>query len=240
MSDSMRVMGAGLKAIENRLDVISGNLANVNTPGYRRSAATMQIFENTLETALGKGGRRLPIESTMIDFTQGQIVSTGNPLDVAIDGAGFFEVKHDDGSLGYTRNGRFTRDPLGRLSLPGGLTVNGREGFIKVPETGQLAIGTDGTITADGAVIGRIKLVDFAEPDLLGRGPRGTLTAGPEAVLQRVENPRLLQNAYEGSNVVATHELVDLIEAQRSYERKNRAIKMISEASQALMRAAQG
>ncbi len=240
MSDSMRVIGAGMKAIENRLDVISGNLANANTPGYRRSAGRMQLFETALETEMGGSTRRLPHETTVIDFTQGKISNTQNALDVAIDGKGFFEVKHDDGSFGYTRNGRFTRDPQGRLSLPGGLNVMGAGGPIVVPDAGKLVIAIDGTVRSGEEMVGTIKLVDFARPEALTRGPRGTLSAGPEAVIQGVDNPRMIQGSYEGSNVEATHELVSLIEAQRSYERKNRAIKMISEASAALMRAAQG
>jgi flagellar basal body rod protein FlgG len=95
-------------------------------------------------------------------------------------------------------------------------------------------------VDVDGENAGRIKVVDFARPEMLRRGRRGTLSAPPEAAIRDVAHPRLLQGAYEGSNVQATRELIGLIEAQRSYERKNRAIKMINEASSALVRAAQG
>ncbi len=237
----LQVIGAGLKALEQQLDVVAGNLANASTPGYRRSAASIRMFESFLEGGYWDKGQSIPVQTARIDFSPGDTSVTGNALDVAIQSPeGFFEVTLDDGSVGYTRNGRFSRNPTGELATRSGMRVSGEGGGpIVLANTGPISIAEDGTVLVDNESVGKIKVVDFASPEHLKRGRRGTLVAPPEAAIRTMEAPSLQTGAYEGSNVRATKELVRLIEAQRSYERKNRVIKMISDASSALIRAAQ-
>jgi flagellar basal body rod protein FlgG len=236
----MQIIGAGLEALEQKLDVIAGNLANANTPGYRRAAPAVQLFETMLDEGYVSAGEPVPHQTSRIDFTPGDVTVTENPLDVAIRSAqGFFEVRLDDGSIGYTRDGRFARNEAGELTTQLGFPVSGETGPITIPGDGKIGIAEDGTVTVGEETVGKIKVVGFARPELLVRGRRGTLSAPPTAVVRPVEDPDLKQGAYEGSNVSATRELVGLIEAQRAYERKHRVLQMIGEASASLIRAAQ-
>jgi flagellar basal-body rod protein FlgF len=239
MQNELYVIGAGLGALTSRQDVIANNLANVNTPGYRRQASAIRLFESALQASLADRRVEFPAPVTSIDFRHGENRRTGNPLDVAIEGPGFFAVRTGSG-VAFSRNGRFATNAAGELSTALGDPVLGDGGPIRVTGSGPVEIANDGTVTVGGQRTGRIRLVEFDRPDLLRRGDRGLLVAPPTAVERTVEDPRVHQGFLEGSNVDATVELVELIETQRSYERKSRAIQMINDAQAGLMRAAQG
>jgi flagellar basal-body rod protein FlgF len=235
----MYMIGAGLNALTDRVDSIAANLANANTPGYRRQTADVHLFETHLDPSPDSPVVRVPGVRTGIDLRAGRLEDTGNDLDFAIQGRGFFAIRTPEGT-GYTRAGRFTLNERGEIATSAGHPVLGQSGPIVVGNGSDLAVAPDGTVSVDGAVAGRIRLADFLRPDRLRHGEDGLFVAPPDAVEEPVRAPRIRQGALEGSNVDATTEMVELIEAQRSYDRKHRAISVLNDAMEKLTRLAQG
>jgi flagellar basal-body rod protein FlgF len=239
MQNDLQIISAGLRAMTHRQEAIAGNLANVNTPGFRRQASFLHMFDTALDGTLVSDRVQFPDLTTGIDLTPGEARHTGNPLDLAIGGDGFFGIQTEDGTR-FTRGGRFTRNAAGELATHAGDPVLGEGGPITLRGTGPVVVSEDGTVSVGDRPVGRIKLVDFEQPQNLIRGDGGLIEAPPEAVERTVDDPKISQGAIEGSNVDVTMEMVQLIEAQRSFERKSRALQMINEVQSILMRAAQG
>jgi len=246
--ESLWVAKTGLEAQQTRMTVVSQNLANVNTTGYKRQRAMFEdlLYQNVVQSGamtsqqtesptglnLGTGVR---IVSTDRQFTQGNIVTTGNQLDVAINGRGFFEILLPDGSQAYTRDGTFQINADGELVTSSGYTV---QPAINVPPgaTG-VTIGLDGVVSAipagssDAVQIGTLQLTDFTNP--AGLQPKGenlfaeTQSSGPpEAGTPGLNGiGTLMQGSLETSNVNVVEELVSMIETQRAYEMNSRAIE---------------
>jgi flagellar basal-body rod protein FlgG len=247
MTQALWIAKTGLDAQQTRMAVISNNLANTNTTGFKRDRAS---FEDLLyQTARQPGGATseqtvLPtglstgtgvrVAATAKEFTQGNLAQTGNALDVAIDGRGFFEVLMPDGSTAYTRDGSFKTGPQGELVTNSGYTV---QPGIQLPEGVQsIAIGNDGTVSVkvagqtDMVQVGALTLADFVNPAGLqaiggnlyvetgASGPAQTGAPGQGGA------GRLVQGALEGSNVNVVEELVSMIETQRAYETNAKAI----------------
>ena len=245
--ESLWVAKTGLEAQQTRMAVISQNLANVNTTGYKRSRALFEdlLYQNVVQAGgltsqqseaptglnLGTGVR---VVATDKQFTQGNVVTTDNAFDIAIQGRGFFEIMLPDGARGYTRDGTFQIDADGRLVTSSGYTL---EPSITIPPATQsVTIGSDGVVSAVGAgqgdsvQIGTLMIVDFVNP--AGLQPRGenlyieTVASGPPQSGTPGLNGlgRLVQGALETSNVNVVEELVNMIETQRAYEMASRAI----------------
>jgi len=236
-TNAMHVAKTGLNAQQVRMQIISNNLANVNTNGFKRDRAN---FESLLYQIIRSSGAQTSVDTELTSgFSQGSIVSTDNSLDLAIDGGGFFQVLLPDGQIVYTRNGAFARNNEGIL------TTN--SGFIIQPETAIPAEATKINVSADGIVsvqvpeqveaqeIGQLQLADFQ--NRTGLQPIGEnfyveTTASGAPVL---ENPfaagfgKIVQGALESSNVNVVQELVDMIETQRAYEVNSKAITSVDE-----------
>jgi flagellar basal body rod protein FlgG len=225
-----------MTALTQRMEIIAGNLANIGTPGYRRQASFLRLLDLATDD---EGFRQRPSVNTAIDTRAGDMRETKAQLDVAIQGEGLFAVRTPDG-MRYTRSGRFVRNDAGELATPAGFPVQGEGGPVVLGLGGSIEIQHDGEVFVDGTQIGRLKLSRFARPELLRRAEHGTFEAPVEAVESAVTAPRFRQGYVEGSNVEPTLELVEMIETQRSYDRKHRAIQVINDAMQALTRAAQG
>lgn len=237
----------GLDAQQTRMSVISNNLANVNTNGFKRGravfedllyqnvqqagAATSQDTENPVGLSMGTGVR---IVATEKNFQQGGSVDTGNPLDVLIEGRGFFQVLLPDGDLAYTRDGSFKIDSEGRI-----VTANGFElqPAITIPDgVESISISRDGIVEAklpgqpNPVQLGSLQIADFINP--AGLQPRGqnlyveTAASGTPQIgtpgLDGLGN--LVQGSLEGSNVNVVEELVAMIGTQRAYEMNSKAI----------------
>lgn len=247
MLRSLAVAKTGLEAQQTLLDVVSNNLANVSTSGYKKSRAVFQdlLYDivrspgaaSSQTTLLPTGlqlGNGSAVVGTARNFTQGTTVVTGNPFDLAISGPGFFQVQLPNGNLAYTRDGTF------KLNADGALVTN--DGFLVIPQltvTGvtpdSVAVGRDGLATgldATGAVqqIGQIQIASFINPPGL-RSLGGNLYAETTASGQAITgNPgangqgEITQKALENSNVNVAEELVNLITAQRAFEIASRAI----------------
>jgi flagellar basal-body rod protein FlgF len=240
MQNDVYVLSAGLTALTRRQETIAANLANLGTHGYRRQDSVIQLFETALDGTAADEKVLFPVPTTSIDFAPGELETTGNPLDLAIEGEGFFAVRTPRG-VEFTRAGRFTRNEAGQLATSAGDPVLAEgDGVVELGTGAKVEILRDGQVSVDGQPVARVKVVDFARRDLLRRGPTGLLVAPPPAGERAVEKPGVLQGTLEGSNVQATAEMVDLIETQRSYERKSRAIQVINDAMEILLRAAQG
>lgn len=243
---------SGAIAQSQRLDTIANNLANVNTPAFKKDQQVFQEYltanEKPAEVIQAprvpasiesfydmQGGDKSFVDSagTYTNFSQGTLRSTGNALDVAIDGRGFFEVATPDG-IRFSRLGAFKLDGNGQLvtkdghpvlkAAPDGTPPEGR--VIRVSGQAQVTITDNGDVYDGDNVIGRLSLVDTAEKDSLNK-VGGSLyefkkNAKPEVV--NVENPSFRQGFLEGSNVNIVQEMTDMIQTTRTFESTQKAI----------------
>jgi flagellar basal-body rod protein FlgG len=249
---ALHVARTGLDAQNERMRVIANNLANVNTTGFKRDRAEFQTLAyQTLTapgapasgdnlyavgTALGSG---VQMTGTARVNTQGALTTSDNPLDVAIEGEGFFQVTRPDGTIGYTRAGNFNLSAEGKIVTSDGLPLQPE---IQVPEGAQsITIGVDGTVSAQLAgetkptELGKIELARFVNPSGLKAlggnlyaesAASGTPQTGPAAADGRGS---IRQGSLEGSNVNVVEELVDMIETQRAYEVNSKMISATDE-----------
>ena len=251
-SAAMHIARTGLDAQDMRMRVISNNLANVNTTGFKRDRAAFETLAYQTITAPGAAssteskyatglnlGTGVRIQGTARINTQGAMQTTNNSLDMALDGEGFFQVQMPGGTLGYTRAGNFSRSAEGLLVTSEGYQVMPG---ITVPEGAtQITIGTDGTVSATiqgqtaPAEIGQIQIATFPNPaGLQSKGANYlTETAASGAVNMGVAGlegrGQIRQGMLEGSNVNVVEELVDMIETQRAYEVNSKMIKSTDE-----------
>src|SRR5208282_324302 len=243
---------AGMEAQQLNLDVISNNLANVNTTGFKkskiefqdllydttRSAGAEQSNGNQLPTGLqiGHGSRAV---ATSKVFTEGELTQTGERLDVAIQGDGFFQVQMPDGTLAYTRDGALKTSSTGQITTSDGLPVQG--GFQPIPVgTTGITISPDGDVSTTGSNSSnfQVTLVRFANP--AGLQPIGrnlyaeTAASGtPETGTPNQTGFGSLQQGYlEKSNVKVVEEMVNMIVAQRAYEVNSKAVQAADEMMQ--------
>ncbi|MGB9205057.1 MAG: flagellar hook basal-body protein [Terriglobales bacterium] len=224
---------AGLRAESQALEVSAHNLANLNTAGFRGQQTTFQSLlavsgptvPNVLNLATNNFG---VLEGTRLDMTAGNLVETGNPLDVGIEGGGFFAIQTARG-LRYTRSGSFQVSSGGQLvTAAGDLVLSDlklkEKGGINVP-AGAVSIAADGTLSVNGAVAGRIQLVEFpAGTPLTSEG--ATLLDAPAGSAKPVEQPALKQGALESSNVNSIASVVTLIGVERQAEMLQRAMSV--------------
>ncbi len=237
----------GLDAQQTRMAVISNNLANANTTGFKRDRAVFEdlIYQNvrqvgansSQETQLPSGlnlGTGVRVVATEKLFSQGNINKTDNPMDVAIQGQGFFEILLPDGSVGYTRDGAFQVNAQGQMVTSSGYAV---QPGLTIPENAtSLTVGVDGIVTAkvpgttEPTQIGNLQLVNFINPAGLqaegGNVFKETAASGAPQSGTPGQNGlgSLMQGAVETSNVNVVEELVGMIETQRSYELNSKAI----------------
>ncbi|MGA2727699.1 MAG: flagellar basal-body rod protein FlgF [Terracidiphilus sp.] len=212
------------------LDTIANNLANVSTVGFR---AEHNQFSSILTNAGGGASTALDqainnfgiLGGTSLDGTQGALQKTGNDLDVGIEGPGYFVVQTNDGPM-YTRNGAFQVSSKGQLVTSTGDAVMGDKGVISVPP-GTVSISPDGTISSNGAVTGKLKVVEFpAGTELTTQG--STYYAAPPNTAAAATSSSVRQGALESSNVNPIASMVELVNAQRSAEMMQRALTMFN------------
>jgi flagellar basal-body rod protein FlgG len=246
--ESLWVAKTGLEAQQMRMSVVSNNLANVNTTGFKRGRAIFEdlLYQNVLQVGgstsqqtesptglnLGTGVR---VVATDKQFAQGNIINTNNPFDIAIQGRGFFEILLPDGGQAYTRDGTFQLDADGQMVTSSGYAL---QPSVTVPTSAQaVTIGVDGTVSvvlagqADPIQVGTIQLTDFVNPAGLQSKGQNLLVQSISSGPPQPGTPGLnglgtvAQGALEGSNVNVVEELVSMIETQRAYEMNSRAIE---------------
>lgn len=232
MSGAIYLGAAGMAAQRLRLNFQSENLANVDSPGYRREALAIRLEAGEGE---GAGGNApppavLPV-SSRIDETPGRLIPTGNSLDLAFNGDGFFCVETPDG-VRYTRNGSFQVDGDGTLTTADGHPVLGEGGPLVMPD-GPVTVGADGTVAADGAPVGRLRIAEFNRADALRRAGNGLFApADPEVMENRPAAVQVVQGSLEGSNVAPVGEMTRMIATQRLFESYRRVIQAADEMDQ--------
>jgi len=248
MIRSLWIAKTGLDAQQTQLDVISNNLANVSTNGFKRSRAVFEdlLYQNlrqpgaqSSQTTIVPAGLQLgtgvrPVATARM-FTQGNLQQTGNNLDVAINGQGFFHVQMPDGTVGYTRDGSFHRDANGVMVTSNGYPL---QPSITLPANAlSVTIGSDGTVgvTVPGSAavqnVGTLQLANFVNPG--GLQPLGqnlyseTAASGsPQTGVAGTNGMGVLNQGYvETSNVNVVEEMVSMIQTQRAYEINSKAIQ---------------
>lgn len=216
---------AAMNTLQHNQERVANNLANANTTGYKRD----QFFTEALNERLDAEGaprsdRRLRQSS---DMSSGALKQTGNPLDVAIGGDGFFATQPEGGdATHYTRAGHFTAGKDGTLRTSDGKQVMGEGGAIQIPVDGQgdINIAEDGTITAGERQVGQLKVVSIDDPAQLERREGAAFVANGAAP-EPMEDPSVLQGMVETSNVSPVEEMTDMIQTSRQYEAQQRSLQ---------------
>jgi flagellar basal-body rod protein FlgG len=250
MDASMWVAKTGLDAQQTRMNVISNNLANVNTTGFKRDRAVFEdlLYQNVRQAGgqtgantqaptglmLGTGVRVVATEKL---HAQGNMVNSQNPLDMAIAGDGHFQITQADGTIAYTRDGNFKVSATGQLVTSNGAPL---QPAITIPPTASsVTIGRDGTVSVElqgGAgqqVLGQVLLARFLNPAGLQSAGQNLMLQTPASGVPQVVPPgtagagTLMQGTLEASNVNVVEEMVNMIETQRAYEINSKAISAV-------------
>lgn len=226
MTDAMAVAAQSMAADMLRLSSISHNLANATTPAFKREILAAGRFAELL-SAWGRDGPGtalavpLPDPRVVIDQRAGPLQRTGNPLDLAVEGEGFFELRGAQGPL-FTRQGSFSLDAQGRLVSASGLPVVGSSGDILLT-TSAPRIDGDGRIYERDRAVAQLRIVRFDDPGRLTRLSGGLYAA--EGVAAGDGAGRVRQGFVEASNVVTAGEMVRLIETMRHFEANQKVIQ---------------
>ena len=256
MLRALYTAATGMDAQQLKMDVISNNLANASTTGFKKTRAEFEdLLSDTIRGASAPdargGGNPTPLQvglgvrtgSTTRSFGQGELSNTQNPTDLAIQGSGFFRVQLPSGDFGYTRAGNFSLDATGRLVTQHGEVVE--PGITVPPDATAITIKPDGTVTAtlagrpDPSELGQIELYTFTNPAGLNSTGNNlfvqTVGSGDAQRARPGEQGAgtLAQGMLEGANVKAVEEMIDMIACQRAYELNS---KIITTADQMLQR----
>lgn len=220
LQNSLAAMSSGVHEQER----IANNLANANTIGYKRH----RTFTETLEEFVDIEGapRSTRSQEDWAEMEQGALESTGSPLDVALNGDGFFAFSDEEtGTQRFSRAGRFSMDADGLLRNPAGHLVEGVGGPIQMPpDVEDINIGPDGSITADGQVVGRLRVVRFENPRALQRvDSAGFDAAGMEPI--DAQETTVMQGHVESSNVNPLSEMTDMITHFRLFESQQKLLQ---------------
>ncbi len=252
MNAALWAAKTGLDAQQTEMAVISNNLANVNTTGFKQDRAVFEdlLYQNqtqagadTSQTTQSPSGMSIGtgvrVVSTEKDYSQGSLTQTGNPLDLAIQGQGFFQIQMPDGTIAYTRDGTFQRNAQGQLVTSSGYLV---QPGITIPQGAQsVTIGSDGTVSVTLAgqsaptQIGQLQLANFINPAGLTPVGGNLLEQSAASGSPQTGSPgtngfgTLTQGELESSNVNVVEELVNMIQTQRAYEMNSKAINTVDQ-----------
>ena len=252
MNAALWAAKTGLDAQQTEMAVISNNLANVNTTGFKQDRAVFEdlLYQNqtqagadTSQTTQSPSGMSIGtgthVVATEKDYSQGSLTQTGNPLDVAIQGQGFFQIQMPDGTVAYTRDGTFQTNAQGQLVNSSGYLV---QPGITIPQGAQsVTIGSDGTVSVTlpgqsaATQIGQIQLANFINPPGLQPIGQNLLVQSAASGSPQTGSPAtnglgsLSQGELESSNVNVVEELVNMIQTQRAYEMNSKAINTVDQ-----------
>lgn len=220
--NTVEIAAIGLQQDNDRLRVLSHNVANITTPGYKRQIAVHGAFASAVGTEMAAQAAM----STHTDVSAGKLRPTGNPLDVALNDREFLMVQTATGSTALTRGGSLQVDSRGRLTTSTGLAVLGTSGELSVPSSaGAVRIEANGQVYADDKLVGSLRVMrvaDGVQPLALGEGLFGLPNM---ADAQIVQAPRLNVGHTEASNVVSSQEMVQLMTSTRHAESMVRLIQ---------------
>jgi flagellar basal-body rod protein FlgG len=230
MLQGLYAAASGMEAQQTEFNAISNDLANLNTPGYQQTEVGFQDLlysgagsASGSSVATGTGAASSIVGRSQ---TEGALQTTGDPLNIAISGPGFIQVRRPDGSVGLTRNGTLQLDAQGQLTDQQGNPLVPPIQLPKGTPASQMQIAANGTVTAGGRTLGRIAVVDVPAPAQLqpDGGSLFSVTAGSGAT-RPASGSTIKQGALEGSNVDAATAMTDMIDAQRDYQMSSQAIQ---------------
>jgi flagellar basal-body rod protein FlgG len=214
-----------------RQEAVANNIANVTTTGYKKAISAERGFYQIFLDAIAidnlkpgdvPGGGML-LDATATDFSQGNIEHTGEPLDVALDGPGFFVLEGPAGNKLYTRSGHFTLNRDGELVTENGYKVQGEGGAISAAGA-NITISDDGRVVVDGAERGVLQVVTFEDPRVLAR-VGDTMFGAPQDVFPGIAEPvKMISGALESSNISIAKEMIDMLTTARRFEANQRVI----------------
>jgi flagellar basal-body rod protein FlgF len=233
---------SGALAHERRMQVFANNMANINTAGFKQDEQSFQAIFPRMKTALPPIGQPASLAQQILarpfgpterafaaphavktTFESGRVRLTGNPLDMAIQGPGFFEVKTPQGTR-YTRNGMLSLDNQRRLVTSTGFPVMGTKGEIKIP-VGKLELSTDGQIKVEGNPVATLKIVEFPDAHMPVKSTDGLFASDTKGTVAKT--PQVQSGHVEESNVNSLGEMVKMIEGMRSYESAQKLIQTL-------------
>jgi len=239
MADAVYQATAGALIQQYRLDILSNNLANVNTVGFKEDRASFQLQETNPMAPPGEDADApLPIEPVLlgnpsleyyVNFSQGSLRQTGNPLDLAIEGDGFFNIQTPAG-VQYTRKGNFVLGEEGLLMTPEGYPVLGQGGNIHLGEDGVATIDREGNIQVDGDTVGSFRVTRFPDSQNLQKVGESLFMArdnGASAIPS--QEFEMMQGHVELANVDPVRGMVDMIEALRVFEAYQKILETLDE-----------
>jgi flagellar basal-body rod protein FlgF len=210
----------------DRQEQLANNLANINTTGYKESDVFCRAYQNYIADDVERPGvnREIKADSVFVDYSEGPMHQTNQPLDCCIRGTGFFTVMTGSGQA-YSRNGNFSLDADGYLVTADGSKIIGEQGYIQCNRKDQIDISENGTVLQNGQARGQIKICDFKKPYQLLRMGNGCFTP------QQPDNPAIKSAGYvikagylEGSNANPIRLMTSMIEAYRNYEANSKMI----------------
>ncbi|ODS30469.1 MAG: flagellar hook protein [Candidatus Scalindua rubra] len=232
MIDGIELAASGLDAYANVQDVIARNLANANTIGFKKNTVS---FKSILTEVDGVETSNLQTNYG-VDQSNGKLTYTGNNLDIAIDGDGFFTLETDKG-MRYTRNGQFQLSSNGEIITATGSKLLGQSGPIIIPKGGrEIVIDNKGVVRADGKDVGELIITNFTDLTRLVPTGDSMFTAPLETINENGDVKFRVAHGYlERSNVNAVMEMVDMIANMRSYEASTGVIKTFSDLMERLI-----
>jgi flagellar basal-body rod protein FlgG len=250
MDPALWAAKTGLDAQQTQMSVTSNNLANVSTTGYKKQRAVFEdlLYQNVKQVGAATSQQTLSPSGMMIgtgvsivategEYTQGSLNNTGNSLDLAINGRGFFQIQMPDGSIAYTRDGTFQLSAQGQIVTASGYTL--LPGITIPPAAQSISVGSDGTVSVQVSgqtaptTVGTLQLADFINPAGLQRNGANLAVQSAASGTPTTSTPglngigTLMQGTLEGSNVNVVEELVNMIETQRAYEMNSKAITTV-------------
>ena len=232
----------GMYNEQKRLDVISNNLANSATVGFKKEGATSQSFDDVLaikvrddhgDAYIGNMSLGVKIGEVYTDYSQGSVRETGNTYDLAIDGSGFFTIDYTDAngntSTRYTRAGEFLITKEGYVVTSEGQHLMGESQWLQVPvDVVEVMVDTDGTVYADGTAVDKVRLTDFEDYNYLKKFGE-TMYQPVQGAVEKDATGSILQGFTEQSNVNVVSEMVNLINITRAYEANQKVIKAMDD-----------
>ena len=240
--DSIFTLLSAMKGNQRQMDATANNLANANTPGYKRDQVLFremytEFAEQDLESEeesfahenyispMSRGGTSFVMpDHVSPQMNTGKIIPTNSPRDIAIQSDGFLVVQGSRGEA-YTRDGRFMEDQEGYLITKAGDRVQGEKGPILI-QNKEFAIGSDGSVIVEGNLVDKLKVVKFEQPTRLTKLGHGYWAQGSDKQIPMPQKaPNIAQGVYESSNVEVVTEMVDMISVNRSFEAAQRAIR---------------
>jgi flagellar basal-body rod protein FlgG len=236
MLEGLYSAGAGMEAAQSQLDAVSNNIANQDTPGYQSEIVGFHDLLYTTDNAdpsnaiVGAGSAT---DTLGFSQAQGSIQQTGNPLDLALSGPGYFQVRQPDGSTGLTRNGTFELNARGQITTSLGMELVPPITLPKGTQPSQVSIAPNGTVTVAGNKVGQIKVVQVTAPDkLLPQGNSVYAVTTGSGPAQTAKGVTMQQGYLEQSNVDINVQISNMMTAEQAYNMGSKAVQMEAQLGQ--------